>query len=108
MFYEIATHLNLEIHIRELSGIISVWTLDSAPFFTYLFLWIHQLKILHFRRDRRFFNDFQIIDGLTTINDGRENERRCNAIYNGEPEFKKKNIGCYEGSCFDLVYKIEH
>ena len=47
------------------------------------------------------FNSLMALQPLVTV---EKNERRCNAIYNGESDFKKKNIGYYEGPCFDLVY----
>ena len=49
------------------------------------------------------FNSLMALQPLAMV---EKNERRCNAIYNGESDFKKKNIGYYEGPCFDLVYKI--
>ena len=51
------------------------------------------------------FNSLMALQPLVMV---EKNERRCNAIYNGESDFKKKNIGYYEGPCFDLVYKIYH
>ena len=89
---------------------------DLAPFFTNLFLhnykgrWIRHLRNsdIMFADDRIFANVSSFIDDLTAINDGGEFERSSKQIYPPEPELKKENVGCSEGSFLDLAIKIEH
>ena len=87
---------------------------DLAPFFTNLFLhsyegrWIRHVRNSDIRHAKIFANISSFIDDLTAINDGGEFERSSKQIYPPEPELKRENVGCSEGSFLDLGIKIEY